>query len=106
MSKEYKNNEEQIARYMKALAHPARVAIVRFLASQECCYFGDIHEVLPIAKATVSQHLTELKNSGLIQGEIMPPKVKYCINNEAWSEASELIGALMVGVDSQKKCCE
>ncbi len=99
MSKEYKNNEEQIARYFKALAHPARVAIVRFLASRECCYFGDIHEVLPIAKATVSQHLTELKNSGLIQGEIMPPKVKYCINNEAWNEAKELIGSLMTSIN-------
>ncbi len=106
MSKEYKGNEEQIARYMKALSHPARVAIVRFLASQECCYFGDIHEVLPIAKATVSQHLTELKNAGLIQGEIIAPKVKYCINKEAWSEAKELIGSLMEAVNQDKKCCE
>ncbi len=106
MNKEYKNNEEQIARYLKALAHPARVAIVRFLASRDCCYFGDIHEVLPIAKATVSQHLTELKNSGLIQGEIMPPKVKYCINKEAWSEAKELIGSLMESVSKDKKCCK
>ena len=106
MDKEYRNNEEQIARYMKALAHPARVAIVRFLANQECCYFGDIHEVLPIAKATVSQHLTELKNSGLIQGEIIPPKVKYCINKETWSEARELIGSLMMSIDKNKECCK
>ncbi|MFI3288586.1 MAG: metalloregulator ArsR/SmtB family transcription factor [Rikenellaceae bacterium] len=105
MGKEYKNNEEQIARYLKALSHPARVAIIRFLASQECCFFGDIHEVLPIAKATVSQHLTELKNSGLIQGEIMPPKVKYCINKEAWGEARELIGSLMDCVEIDKSCC-
>ncbi|MFI3322697.1 MAG: metalloregulator ArsR/SmtB family transcription factor [Rikenellaceae bacterium] len=105
MNKEYKNNEEQIARYMKALAHPARVAIVRFLADQKCCYFGDIHEVLPIAKATVSQHLTELKNAGLIQGEIIAPKVKYCINKAAWKEAKELINALMESVDNEKKNC-
>ncbi len=105
MNREYKNNEEQIARYMKALAHPARVAIVRFLASQECCFFGDIHEVLPIAKATVSQHLSELKSSGLIQGEIMPPKVKYCINKEAWSQAKVLIESLMAAVNSDEKCC-
>ncbi len=91
---------------MKALAHPARVAIIRFLASQECCYFGDIHEVLPIAKATVSQHLTELKNSGLIQGEIIPPKVKYCINAQAWSEARELIITLLESVNKEKTCCE
>ncbi len=105
MSKEYKNNEERIARYLKALAHPARVAIVRFLAQQESCYFGSIHEALPIAKATVSQHLAELKDAGLIQGEIVPPKVKYCINKEAWSEARELIDSLMESVDSDKKCC-
>lgn len=103
MNREYKNNEEQIARYLKALAHPARIAIVQFLASRECCYFGDIHEVLPIAKATASQHLTELKSSGLIQGEILPPKVKYCINKEAWSEAKELINSLMESVNSDKK---
>ncbi len=106
MERAYKNSEEQIARYMKALAHPARVAIVRFLASQECCYFGDIHEVLPIAKATVSQHLTELKNSGLIQGEILPPKVKYCINKEAWSEAHALINSLLECVESEQKYCK
>ncbi len=106
MNKEYKNNEEHIARYCKALAHPARVAIVRFLASQECCYFGDIHEVLPIAKATVSQHLTELKNAGLIQGEILPPKVKYCINKAAWAEAQGLIGSLMECYNPAKNCCK
>ncbi|MFR9541935.1 MAG: metalloregulator ArsR/SmtB family transcription factor [Rikenellaceae bacterium] len=106
MNKDYKNKEEQTARYMKALSHPARVAIVRFLASEESCFFGDIHEVLPIAKATVSQHLTELKNSGLIQGEILPPKVKYCINKKAWREAKELISSLMEVVNGEKKCCK
>ncbi len=106
MSKDYKEKEELTARYMKALAHPARVAIVRFLSSQESCFFGDIHEVLPIAKATVSQHLTELKNAGLIQGEIISPKVKYCINKQAWSEAQQLINSLMEIVDTQKKCCD
>ena len=52
---------------------------MHFLAKQETCYFGDIHEELPIAKATVSQHLKELKDAGLIQGEVETPKVKYCI---------------------------
>ncbi len=90
---------------MKALAHPARVAIVSFLARQESCFFGDIHEVLPIAKATVSQHLAELKDAGLIQGEIMPPKVKYCINKRSWGEAKELIDSLMESVGGDAKCC-
>ena len=76
VKKAYTEQEEQIARFAKALGHPARIAILKFLSTQSCCFFGDIHEVLPIAKATVSQHLTELKNAGLIQGTILPPKVK------------------------------
>ncbi len=103
----YNNNEEQIARYMKAMSHPARVAIINFLVAQESCFFGDIHEILPIAKATVSQHLTELKNAGLIQGEIIPPKVKYCINKENWALAQKLIEGFMGSVDvSKNKCCD
>ena len=57
IKKDYTDNQEQLARFAKALAHPARIAILQFLASQQTCYFGDIHEELPIAKATVSQHL-------------------------------------------------
>lgn len=74
--KEYTEKQERIARFAKALGHPARIAIMQFLAQQEQCYFGDIHEELPIAKATVSQHLTELKDAGFIQGTIEMPKVK------------------------------
>lgn len=95
VKKAYTEQEEQIARFAKALGHPARIAILKFLSTQSCCFFGDIHEVLPIAKATVSQHLTELKNAGLIQGTILPPKVKYCINAENWALAKELIGGFM-----------
>ena len=79
-TKDYTDEQERIARYAKAMGHPARMAILQFLAGRETCFFGDIHEELPIAKATVSQHLKELKEAGLIQGEIEAPKVKYCIN--------------------------
>ena len=88
--KNYTLEQEQIARFAKAMGHPARMAILEFLAKQECCFFGDIHEELPIAKATVSQHLKELKDAGMIQGEIEAPKVKYCINRENWNIAREL----------------
>ena len=74
--KAYTDQEEQIARFAKAMGHPARMAILQFLVRQDSCFFGDIHEVLPIAKATVSQHLKELKEAGLIQGEIETPKVR------------------------------
>lgn len=87
--KAYTEQEEQLARFAKAMGHPARMAILRFLAGQDSCFFGDIHEVLPIAKATVSQHLKELKAAGLIQGEIEAPKVRYCINRENWAKARE-----------------
>ncbi len=88
--KDYTEKQERIARFAKALGHPARIAIMQFLAKQEQCYFGDIHEELPIAKATVSQHLTELKDAGLIQGTIEIPKVKYCINRDNWLLAKML----------------
>ncbi|MGM9739340.1 MAG: ArsR/SmtB family transcription factor [Candidatus Cryptobacteroides sp.] len=83
-NKEYTMKQEMLAKFARALGHPARVAIMDFLAKQPNCYFGDIHEELPIAKATVSQHLAALKEAGLIQGEIETPKVKYCINKESW----------------------
>lgn len=85
-----KTDTDKIARFAKALGHPTRVAIMEFLLSQESCYFGDIHEVFPNAKATISQHLKELKSAGLIQGEIEAPKVKYCINKESWEVAKQV----------------
>lgn len=91
--KDYTATQEELARFAKALGHPARVAILHFLARQENCYFGAIQEELPIAKATVSQHLKELKEAGLIQGEVNPPKVKYCINQDNWKLARELFKA-------------
>ena len=105
--KEYTATQEQLARFAKALGHPARIAIMHFLAKQETCYFGDIHEELPIAKATVSQHLKELKDAGLIQGEVETPKVKYCINQENWKLASRLFADFFgQAICKSKGCCE
>lgn len=105
--KEYTATQEQLARFAKALGHPARIAIMHFLAKQETCYFGDIHEELPIAKATVSQHLKELKDAGLIQGEVETPKVKYCINQENWKRASRLFADFFgQAICKSKGCCE
>ena len=105
--KEYTATQEQLARFAKALGHPARIAIMHFLAKQETCYFGDIHEELPIAKATVYQHLKELKDAGLIQGEVETPKVKYCINQENWKLASRLFADFFgQAICKSKGCCE
>lgn len=104
--KEYTEEQERLARFAKAMGHPARVAILEFLAAQECCFFGDIHEVLPISKATVSQHLSELKDAGLIQGTIEPPKVRYCINRDNWAIARRLFGSFFGERCREKKeCC-
>ena len=91
--KVYTDKQEKIARYAKALGHPARVFIMDFLVknTDKCCYSGDMAEELPIARSTLSQHLSELKAAGLIQGEINPPYIKYCINKKGWAESKELL---------------
>ena len=106
--KKYCIKTEMLASLAKALGHPARIAIMKFLAKQETCYFGDIHEELPIAKATVSQHLTALKEAGLIQGEIETPKVKYCINRENWAYAEQLFSEFfhMELCEKEGDCCQ
>ena len=105
--KTYCIKTETLARFAKALGHPARIAIMKFLAKQETCYFGDIHEELPIAQATVSQHLKELKDAGLIQGEIETPKVKYCIVRENWEYARELFAEFFqTEICKDKDCCK
>lgn len=103
--KEYTTTEQQMARFAKALGHPARVAIMNFLARQESCFFGEIHQVLPIAKATVSQHLTELKDAGLIQGEIEAPKVRYCIDQDNWRLARHMFSNFFREVPDDSTCC-
>ena len=92
MNKTTINDEQKrAARYAKALGHPVRIYIVKLLSNQSCCYSGDLSEVLPIAKSTLSQHLKELKKAGLIQGEIEAPKIRYCLNRESWMEAKVLL---------------
>lgn len=98
----FPSDQERLARFAKALGHPTRIAILNFLASRSECFFGDIHDVLPIAKATVSQHLAELKDAGLIQGTIIPPKVKYCINRDNWELARSLFFSFFVDCACKK----
>lgn len=85
--------QEKLSRYAKALSHPVRVFILEYLANNlnKCCYSGDMAEELPIARSTLSEHLKELKKSGLIQGEINPPYIKYCINRDTWEEAKKIM---------------
>ena len=90
--KTYPYTEKQIylAQFAKALAHPARLYILKYLEKKCGCVVGNIVDELPMAQSTVSQHLKELKNAGLIQGTIEPPKIKYCINKQNWEIARKL----------------
>ncbi len=83
--------QKQVARFAKALGHPVRIYILQYLSQQACCYSGDLSEILPIAKSTLSQHLKELKAAGLIQGETEAPRIRYCINKENWELAKEMM---------------
>ncbi len=91
----YTDDQQRLARIAKALGHPVRVYIMDFLSKQACCYSGDLSELLPIAKSTLSQHLKELKDAGLIQGEIETPKIRYCLNKENWEEAKSLFNLFL-----------
>lgn len=87
-------DQKRLARYAKAFGHPVRVYVLQLLSKQSCCYSGDLSDELPVAKSTLSQHLKELKDAGLIQGEIEAPKIKYCLNKNNWEEARTLFNQL------------
>jgi ArsR family transcriptional regulator len=102
---EYSDKQIKLARFAKALGHPARIKIMEILSSQNCCYSGDMFEELPIARSTLSQHLKELKDSGLIQGEINPPKIKYCVNPENWDLAKSMFTEMFQIKMGDEKFC-
>ena len=105
-AEEFTVRDNRIARYAKALAHPARVAILRLLAERQTCMCGDIVDELPISQSTVSQHLRELKAAGLIQGEIDGPRVCYCINEKEWNTASATLTEFFkLAEEVAAQCC-
>ena len=106
-AKEFEYSEEtiQLSKFAKALGHPARIIILKHLSNQSCWFTGDLMEVLPLAQSTISQHLKELKDAGLIEGEVNPPKVKYCINESNWQLAGELFKTLFKEDFSKIDCC-
>jgi len=95
-----------MAQFARAMSHPVRIYILQLLAGQSCCYSGDLADELPIARSTLSQHLKALKEAGLIQGEINPPKIKYCIHRENWEKAKSLFGGFFkeAGVRMESRC--
>jgi ArsR family transcriptional regulator len=100
----FTDEQNRMAELAKALAHPARIAIIQHLLKAKSCVCGDIVAVLPLAQSTVSQHLKELKQVGIIRGEIEPPTVCYCINDVVWKEAKSIFGGLFEN-DGNVTCC-
>lgn len=105
-SEEFSVRDNRIAKYAKAMSHPARVAILKLLISKQVCICGDIVDELPLSQSTVSQHLKELKEAGLIKGDIEGVKVCYCIDEGEWNTAKkllhELFASFRAGVNN---CC-
>ena len=101
----FTEQQNQIADYAKALAHPARVAILQFLVQRNACVCGDIVDELPLSQSTVSQHLKELKRIGVVQGIIEGPSVCYCIDQAGWERMKTVIGDVLASLKLGKDCC-
>lgn len=103
----FTQKEQDLAAFAKAISHPARIAILKVLARRNECICGEIVDVLPLAQSTVSQHLKELKNAGLIQGTIDGPRSCYCINWKAFDKFSSEFGILFSHLKekNEKACC-
>ena len=104
-TEEFTRAQNDLAAITKALGHPARIAILQFLVKTKACVCGDIVDQLPLSQSTVSQHLKELKNAGLIKGDIDGPSVCYCIDQKAWAKAQRLLNGLFDSYEPTDNCC-
>jgi DNA-binding transcriptional ArsR family regulator len=103
---EFSQKEQELAAFAKALSHPARIAILSKLAKRNECICGELVEALPLAQSTVSQHLKELKNAGLIDGTIDGPRSCYCINWKAFERFYNNFSSLLEKLKTaHTKCC-
>ena len=104
---EFTQKEQDLAEFAKAISHPARIAILKVLAKRNQCVCGEIVEVLPLAQSTVSQHLKELKNAGLIKGTVEGTTSCYCINWKAFDQFGSSFSSLFDHIQEQneKSCC-
>lgn len=101
----FTDDEVRLAAFARALAHPARIAILRQLALRQGCLCGDLVEILPLAQATVSQHLKVLKDAGLIRGETDGPRCCYGLNAEVLPPIQQALDALFAQLDCGDSCC-
>lgn len=99
----FTKEQNQLAQYAKAFAHPARVAIIQQIIRNKTCIVGSLTNVLPLSQSTISQHLKELKNAGIIKGEIEGPSICYCIDENNWGTVKKLLDEFFGEISSQ--CC-
>jgi len=101
----FTKQQNDLANMAKAVAHPARIAILQYLARKSGCVCGDIVDELGLAQATTSQHLKELKNAGIIQGNIEGVSVCYCINPKVWKQYREFFNNFFKEMEPAQNCC-
>lgn len=104
-TEEFTLKDNKIAMYAKAFAHPARIAILKLLIQKNACVCGDIVDELPLSQSTVSQHLKELKEAGIIKGSIDGVKICYCIDEKEWENAKKFLNELFELQIKKKNCC-
>ncbi|WP_017258719.1 ArsR/SmtB family transcription factor [Pedobacter arcticus] len=101
----FTEKQNEIAKIAKALGHPARVAIVEYLIKVDTCICGDIVNELPLAQPTVSQHLKELKNAGLIKGSIEGNSICYCIEEKTIEKLQDYFAQISINLERKNNCC-
>jgi predicted transcriptional regulator len=101
----YTGEQNKLAVQLKAIAHPARIAILQELIKANACICGDLVEELGLAQATISQHLKELKNAGLIQGTIEGVSICYCIEPKAWKDLQNELNLMFASYNDTNNCC-
>ncbi len=105
-SEHFNDNLQELARFAKAIAHPARLAILQYLAETRTCISGDISDSLPLSRSTVSQHLKELRDIGLIQGTIEGLKINYCLSQPVIRIYLEMLNAFFEPMHSASNICK
>lgn len=101
----FKKRQNKMANLAKAFNHPARVAILEYILDNKSCICNDLVDVLPLAQSTITQHLKELKQTGIIKGEVEGPKVNYCIDENVWDEARDIFINMFSKYVNKNDCC-
>ncbi len=104
-SSSFTAQQNETALLLKAIAHPARIAIVEYLLKVQSCICGEIVNELPLAQATISQHLKELKNAGIIKGNIEGTSICYCLENEVVEKLAQYFSEIAKQINHQKSSC-